>query len=213
MKYIVKVEEPPAFTEWKSLENPEWQPDWESIPGDVKRGIQASLLEEQGYICCYCSMGISDNDSHIEHLRPRGKQEYSHLELDYQNLLASCQLRLRPREPRHCGVLKEDWYDEDLMISPLSEDCEERFGFTADGDIYPVDGNDQAARETILELGLAIDKLRLFRKGAIEGVLDDLEILGQDEIQGLIITFRERDYTGKYTEFCTAIVHVLSELV
>ncbi|EIJ41363.1 TIGR02646 family protein [Beggiatoa alba B18LD] len=55
--------------------------------------LRKQLLEEQGYICCYCQSRINlvENEMpkmKVEHFKPKSK--YKDLELDYRNLLASC---------------------------------------------------------------------------------------------------------------------------
>ncbi|WP_292775105.1 retron system putative HNH endonuclease [Nostoc sp. NMS9] len=88
MKYIKKSEEPESFTVWKNLANEDWQPSWENFSKPQKTDVHDSLLQEQGFICCYCGRRITKDISHIEHLKPR-KTHYN-LALEYTNLLASC---------------------------------------------------------------------------------------------------------------------------
>lgn len=68
MKYIQKRQEPASFTEWKSKASEDWQPTWEILRSSEKRDLHDALLREQGYICCYCEMRITQQNSHIEHL-------------------------------------------------------------------------------------------------------------------------------------------------
>ncbi|EAY30442.1 HNH endonuclease family protein [Microscilla marina] len=83
MKYINKQASPQKFEDWKKKNNPTaWQP-----PGFLKK----YLLEEQGYICCYCGMRIFDNHyTPIEHLLPKDKDKYPEKMYEYSNLFASC---------------------------------------------------------------------------------------------------------------------------
>lgn len=208
MKRIIKGEEPREFSTWENQTNDEWQANWDDFAGEVKQTVHHALLKEQGCICCYCNRRISDNNSHIEHLQPQSSSP-PELALDYRNLLASCQRDLERREPRHCGTLKKNWYDENLMISPLQEACESRFRFTADGEIHPANGDDIAASTTILKLGLDIKKLTALRRGAIEGILDNIEDLNDLEFQTLIDGFQQKDSQGRFAEFCMAVIYVL----
>ncbi|GAJ05726.1 unnamed protein product, partial [marine sediment metagenome] len=89
------------------------------------------------------------------------------------------------------------------MVSPLEETCENRFRFTAYGNIDPADENDAAAYETIIRLGLNIPKLRIYRRETIEGVLEGVDSLEQSDIRELIEVFRRRDSEGRYAPFCT----------
>jgi len=208
MKHIVKQDEPHELRELKEQAREDWQPTYDDLAGACKRAVHASLLAEQGIICCYCNMRISQDDSHIEHFRPRGR--FPEAELEYENLLASCQLETKRREPLRCGKKKGAWFDENLMISPLQEDCKSRFRFTADGLIHPSDDNDEAANETILRLGLDNYELRIARKIRIEAVLVDIDQLKPDEIQKLIEEFERPDEDGRFAPFCTALVYSLA---
>ncbi|MDF2947595.1 MAG: hypothetical protein K0S51_2274 [Bacillales bacterium] len=84
-----------------------------------KSDLRTSLLQEQGYICCYCMKRIRNNykSTKIEHLLPQSfckssKQE--HLIFSYNNLFAACdgdekiQSRKKPKDYQHCDTFKGD---------------------------------------------------------------------------------------------------------
>jgi hypothetical protein len=54
MKYIIKNSEPIEFGKWKALANDNWKPTYSDLRGNEKTDVHISLMEEQGYICCYC---------------------------------------------------------------------------------------------------------------------------------------------------------------
>ena len=209
MKYIIKQSEPQELTALRESASEDWQPTFEDLQRIPKEAVHASLLAEQGYICCYCNMRISADSSHIEHFKPRSK--FPEAELEYENLLASCQLETQRREPRRCGMKKRAWFHRTLLISPLQEDCESRFRFAADGAIYPANDNDQAARETILRLGLDNDELVRRRVEAIDAVFVDMDKFEHGEIRRLIDAFHQRDENGRFEPFCSAITYILQD--
>ncbi|NQU21499.1 MAG: TIGR02646 family protein [Candidatus Nealsonbacteria bacterium] len=211
MKYINKGAEPEVLSQYKARANDEWEPTFKDLPGEKKRKLHRQLVDEQGWLCCYCLARVKEEDSHIEHLHPQSKSP-ERLALDYGNMLVSCQRDLPPKEPRHCGTLKEDWYEKKLMVSPLQEDCEKRFRFTAYGNVFPAIADDRAARTTIRKLGLDIDRLRALRRGAIDGALDGIDDLSSGEIRKLAAGFLQRDSRGKFPECCVAVAHVLRGL-
>ena len=127
-------------------------------------------MREQGFICCYCESRVTLDDSHVEHLRPRSR--FRDLQLDYNNLLCSCLREQSPGEPDHCGPKKASWFDEQMLISPLQQDCETRFRFTANGEIHPRSSSDVAAEMTISRLALDLPKLNALRKAAIDALHD-----------------------------------------
>jgi uncharacterized protein (TIGR02646 family) len=206
LKHILKKTEPPfilksvAVSTYKELDNSE--------EGKKARGeLRQALSQEQGYICCYCCQELDPRNSHIEHLRPQ--ESYAHLSLDYTNLLVSCQGRLHKKEPRRCGMAKDDWFDEKLMVSPLSQDCERFFEYTLAGEILaskdPV--KQQAAQETIDRLNLNDLKLQADRRA----VFDEFfwEDLSLEDVAKLLKDFAETDANGHYQPFCPALTYLL----
>jgi uncharacterized protein (TIGR02646 family) len=211
MKYIQKKREPDTLTKWKQKR--ERIPDWKSFSKSVKDVVYYSLLEEQGYICCYCGRPIARKQCHIEHFKP--KSVYKHLTFEYTNLIASCQGEdeERPRVPIHCGHKKQAWFDEELMISPLDKNCETYFKYSGFGEILPTDDPDKqaAAKTTIQKLALDINKLRKLRRAAIDAVLQATNGLTDEEIQLLAEAYNKRGSDGRYTPFCTAITYILKQ--
>ncbi|MEH2001920.1 MAG: retron system putative HNH endonuclease [Nostoc sp.] len=209
MKYIKKSEEPESFTVWKNLANEDWQPSWDNFSKPQKTDVHDSLLREQGFICCYCGRRITKEISHIEHLKPR--KTHHNLALKYTNLLASCQRERERKEPLHCGSKKDEWYDENLMVSPLDINCTEFFRYTEDGQVLSTEVLEKksAADTTIDKLDLNIDKLKKMRSDAIEGILEGFEELTEDDRQRLLQGFCQPDDNGQNEEFCAAIAYIL----
>ncbi|MCV9930855.1 TIGR02646 family protein [Flavobacterium sp. LS1R47] len=194
MKYIIKQTEPESFIIWKNKENDDWQPTYANIDRQERIDLFKSLKGEQGHICCYCERELNDGDCHIEHFRPKDKTKFPHLELVYDNLLCSCQVNTEKGEPLHCGNSKGNWFDEELLISPLDSTCENKFKYTFDGQILPFNENDEAAKNTIEKLQLNIDKLKDLRKGVIDALFEDEDVTWYLEMKN-----------GKYNEFYTTI--------
>ena len=209
MKAINKLSEPAVLTYWKAQENDNWQPAYDAMGSTIKNEVKESLMSEQGYLCCYCERQLTDNDSHIEHLKPQSDPAVD--PLDYSNMLCSCQNQLQKGEPRHCGNLKDDWFDSELLLSPLDSGCEERFSFTGYGDIKPAYTEDNAASKTIQKLGLNIPKLQSMRANVIEPFLDDS--LSEVELGQFVTGYLLEDETGRYGEFFTTIQYLFGSYV
>ena len=199
MKRIVKSVEPHDFVQWKKQDKMAHRPNWNRVPNAIRQSVRESLMREQGFICCYCESSVSTTDSHVEHFRP--KECFADIQLDYINLHCSCQQDPAPGEPRHCGHRKGSWFDEELLVSPLDSNCEERFRFTANGDIFPRP-NDPSAQTTIDRLGLGLPKLNALRAAAVDA-LSDLCIA---EVKQLLTQGTD----GRFLEFCTTIKQVLA---
>ena len=209
MKPIVKQDEPQAFTEWKLLANDDWVPTYDILSGAPKKAVKDALMAEQGHICCYCERRLADSDSHIEHFRPQSDPAVD--TLDFSNLLCSCQNQFKKGEPRHCGNLKDDWFDPLLLISPFDPVCQNHFAFTGDGMIRPAASNDTAAAETISRLGLAIPRLNALRAKAIEPFLD--EELSREDMQQFVTGYLGKDTEGRFGEFWTTIHYLFGGYV
>lgn len=201
MKHISKQSEPKKFSEWKALANDDWKPTYGELRGEVKEAVKKSLMEEQGCICCYCEQRLDFNDSHIEHFQPQHDPKVD--ALDYSNILCSCQDRIKKGDPRHCGNLKGDYFDSEMLISPLDKGCEKRFSFNGDGIIHPADAKDKAASVTIEKLGLSLPILNDARNKAIEPFLDDS--LTDDQFQEFVDGYLRKDRNGILGEFWTTI--------
>ncbi|RKZ73335.1 MAG: TIGR02646 family protein [Gammaproteobacteria bacterium] len=191
MKSIKKGNEPKELMEWKQKGFTKFKSLRRS---KVKSEVKNALMEEQGYICCYCEQELIATDSHIEHFLPQ--DSYPEKALDFSNMLCSCQDQIKKGEPRHCGNLKGN---NEISISPLDEDCESFFKYTYDGYIEPVDEN---ARITIEKLGLDITKLNALRRDAIEPFIDDS--LTEDELMEFVSAYLKK-VDGKYQLFYTTI--------
>ena len=209
MRFIKKGPEPPAFTHWKALANEDWQPSYDDLSGDPKKAVKQALIKDQGGICCYCERRLIDNDSHIEHCKPQHLDDVD--ALDFSNLICSCQQDIKKGEPRHCGNLKGDWFDEQLFISPLTPDCADHFRFSAYGDVKAAQAGNDAANTTIVKLGLDIPKLRALRAKALEPFLDD--VLSNDELSNFVNSYLRVDDDSVLPEFVSAVADVFSDWV
>jgi uncharacterized protein (TIGR02646 family) len=190
------------------------QPKWKRLPSNIKQELHKVLIAEQGEICCYCGGRVSSQNSHIEHFRPKRKGKYPKLQLEYTNLLCSCQRELQKEEPKHCGNAKKSWFDENLTISPLELECECRFEYLENGQIRPASRDDEGALKTIKHLALDIDKLRELRKPAIEAALDTINISDTNEIKAQIEIYSHINPKRNCLQpYCAAIIDVLERLL
>lgn len=174
MKFINKVKEPTSFTDWKKR-NPNAK--FKDLIGKEKKDIRNSLLKEQHSLCCYCECRISNNYAdesesfHIEHFKPKDKDKFPQLQLEYSNLHASCIKNKSNDSDIHCGHRKGNEYS-DSLISPLEEDCASHFVYELDGTIVYTD---HRGKETIRILHLDSNLLNISRKKLIDYFLFDVE--------------------------------------
>lgn len=207
MKYIIKNPSPRILEEYKAEEGA----CFNDMPKPIKDEVRDSLFKEQGGICCYCGKRIaSDHTSVIEHLYPKGLKQYAHLQLEYANLLCSCDggesdrigktKREKKRFPQFCDDKKNN---QVLKVTPLCSNCEELFMYDEDGHIY---GATSDACETIEKLGLDCITLVNQRRAAIEPYIE--QQLSNDEWNKEMHKLSQR-FDGLFLPFCFAVIYYI----
>lgn len=177
------------------------------LNGIPKRALRKRLLEDQGYICCYCGRSIEDDENtKIEHIKCQ--KNYEHLALNFDNMLASCDGgdkdrsdRVRPRHKSHCDAKKDN---NDIPISPL-ENVDGLLCFFEDG---TVKGKGLIGRELVRILGLDAKFLDTQRRNAIE----QYEVLFPDDLESELSLLREKK-DGRYVEFCFVLEQQVVDLI
>jgi uncharacterized protein (TIGR02646 family) len=222
MKFIQKNPKPETFIKWKQQATEDWQPNWDNLQKPEKAIVHTALIMEQGHICCYCGQRITQSISHIEHFQPR--TYYPDLSLSYNNFLASCPGYSEKQESKtsiaklpqeFCAQRKGSWFDLDLTVSPLKSDCASYFRYTRIGELLPSQDLTKvdAAKATIKNLGLDNPKLIRLREAAIDGAMQGIEALPDEDIQKLIDGYNRPDNSGKYTPFWAAVIYTLKQIV
>jgi uncharacterized protein (TIGR02646 family) len=210
MKYIQKGKEPQILSDWKAIQKPAGNYDYECLQNPERAAVHISLLSEQGYICCYCCQRVDKTNSHIEHLDPQSKTD-AELSVEYTNMLASCGRDTNKPEyrwPEYCGNKKGDLA---IGVSPLQANCEEFFDYSSSGEILPTANNlahQKDAQRTIEVLGLNHFDLTEGRKQAFEA----LEGITQGEAELLAQDCQQMNAQGRYQPFCNAVLYFLKDL-
>jgi len=222
MKYIAKSHAPKQLEDWFNSQpiNQDGQrincTYNQSLPSDVRKAIKDKLLQEQGWLCCYTGTSISEKKSHIEHFKPQSlcRQEGNYEDVNYRNLLAAYPGD-RDSKCSFGAHAKEDWYDPELLVSPLHKQCESRFHFDEDGYITSTRNDDQAAKETIKKLFLNCDMLREWREQAIdEFFFPEGRELSESKLQSIVENgCCIRDKKGRYPKFCFVIEQVAPQIL
>lgn len=97
MWYIKKTTPPPEFIEYCQTPGVTYG----ELSGKPKRALRRRLLEDQGYICCYCGREIFDDEhTKIEHVKCQ--KYHTDLELVFENMLASCDGGEEDRRIHNC---------------------------------------------------------------------------------------------------------------
>ena len=105
---------------------------------------------------------------------------------------------------------------DELLVSPLIDDCADFFEYTDIGEILPTRslGKAAAAIETIEKLSLNIPKLQAGRAGVIDSFYEEPDFfstLSDGEIDKLIHYYSRTDEKDRYQPYCQVIIYLLKQ--
>ena len=212
MRWIRKLPEPHALTEWRALHSSDVNFGYALLrhSQETIRTVTDALLREQGWLCAYTGIRIDTGSCHIEHLKAQAHCSPAETVL-YSNLVA-CHPSPNPRHKTPYGAeQKGNWPDpseQHLFVSPLDQTCEERFAFNLRGEIRQREDNDQAAKTTIEKIRLDHPELVAFRKATIQGTLgrrNNLPLRAARKRLNSLRSHRE----GRREPFCFVLVQAL----
>jgi len=212
----------PIIENWKNLSGKEKYEFWGKLSGKIKKDVRDSLVQEQGFICCYCQQKIDLNENTIiEHFIARDTQPEKMF--DYNNILACCDggdkerttekkqgIKKTQRTPLYCDREKSN---DSISISPLDENCESHFSyeFNADSLFVSIIGISTEGQDTIQKLNLDVDILKSERGKAVAGILFDEngDYISPEEAQNLIVAIKQRKANNQFEPFCVVLEHIL----
>jgi uncharacterized protein (TIGR02646 family) len=217
MRKIVKTHVPQALSSWRT-ENRDFNHTYNDLLGtEAHRVLKIRLLEEQGKICAYTGRRINLATSHVEHLKPQN-QCADWEDVDYRNMVACFPKDGGDVLHGYGAPVKKGWWDENLFISPLSDDCERRFRFTWSGQIYPDPEDYEGAKKTIEILGLNNKNLCQLRKSRILGFFGfgsrtQKNFLQLKEAKILLNRIDQLNGNGELCEFCFVLKQLLPKYI
>lgn len=193
MKHIIKTIPPEEFIE--NCKTP--GVTFSSLSSSSKSALKERLLEDQGFICCYCGCRIiNDDGTKIEHIKCQ--KRHKDLALCFDNMLASCdggdkdrRNKVKPPHLLHCDAKKGD---DDITLSPINKSIEKQIIYFDDG---TVKGRGEEGKELIRVLGLDTGYLVSQRKNIIESYTN----FTQDDLLDELTWITEK-HNGKYEPFC-----------
>lgn len=177
--------------------------------------LKQVLLEEQGYICCYCGCridNISGDKAIVEHLLPISGAGRNKL-ASYDNLLISCagdrvfdaENRSYGADRLHCDAKKDA---QVLALTPLTPNCDKQFRYTIDGHVSGLTPN---ASDAVTKLNLDCILLQRRRLAAMELFLRDINSLSDEDLNIIKSAYESKNADGKYEPYCTAVVRCIEE--
>lgn len=219
MRKIVKTTEPSTLTSYRSSIPKKNKLDsniYNDFPDKNKPdcnsnksgNLRKQLLEDQGYICCYCMQRISCNNSRIEHFK---SQEHNRkYQIQYKNLFVACNNSDgKPPQEQHCDVKKADKELQKINLTSLS--FISKINYKPDCTIYSNDIDIDADINNILNLNLEI--IRLSRLQALNNLIQRISPWNKTNLDRFIEKYSNKNSDGKYAEFSEMLVWKLKKRV
>ena len=210
MRQILKTKEPISLSTYRSsiskvdLANLE---KFDDSSSNVKDDLRNKLLEEQGYICCYCMGRIDFRTSKIEHFKPRSL--FRSEQLDYSNLFIACYGgQGRNENEQHCDTKKANKL---LKSISLLQKIESNISYKKDGSIFSQ--NKAIDKELNDTLNLNYINLKNNREAVLYQVLLELEKnkWSTSNLKNNLKKYQTENSKGKYRPYCEMIVYFLNK--
>ena len=209
MRGSAKGAQPPELRDWKAEQYRNCiEPEYRNLQQPERGATEENLFAEQTGQCVYCGRRISldrKQHYHIEHFRPRSRQKYPELQLDYTNLFLSCGSEGYHGARNTCGHHKCDWFEEDCHIPPAPEACAERFRFRSSGRIAG-DGSPEADK-MIATLNLNHPELVSERQVMVDAL--DRDLNDGTAPESLVQDFLDTDPDGARPSFANVAIGYL----
>jgi uncharacterized protein (TIGR02646 family) len=221
MRYIKKGKEPETLYSFRNLSVRNFSPSFENLPAHVIEDIILSLLQDQGWLCCYCMNEISSETARLVQFLP-----FKDESLNYSNLFLACNYSNNlPTTQQHCYIKK----GTELIPKYMSDErCSEYFRYNTLGEILPsgtfrtvrkckdnfwkLTPVQQAVLSAIEILNLNTDRLKDQRKAILQQIATMFARATKAQIQKAIEVFGLRDKTGKFKRYCEVVIYYLQNV-
>jgi uncharacterized protein (TIGR02646 family) len=220
MKKISKNPQPAPLQKWWADNAAAPQNLKYNEGGFPREAVLNGLINEQGLLCAYTQKRISAGTSHVEHLKPQDQclaedqvraangQASAHEDVDWRNMVA-CFPGPNVPSPDYGAHKKANWWSNTQFVSPLAQNCEQRFRYLPDGSVAPMNPVDSPARETIERLNLNSPRLKELRLTAILGAgvhpKSQKPISSTAKIHALLQFWNQRRADQSFAEFCVVL--------
>jgi len=210
VKQILKSKEPISLITYRasiSKKDLSSLEKFDTAPSKVKDELREQLLEEQGFICCYCMNRIEFRNSKIEHFNPRSL--FREEQLDYHNLFIACLGgEGHTSNAQSCDTKKGN---HQLKHINLLSDIEKSIEYRKDGVIYSTNCDIDSELNQILNLNYKL--LQNNRKEALNQLFIDLKKRGWDisNLKSTLEKYKHKNSKGKYRPYCEMIVYFLTK--
>ncbi|EJQ92884.1 retron system putative HNH endonuclease [Bacillus cereus] len=173
-----------------------------------KDDVRISLLNEQGFICCYCMSRIEKENMKIEHWLPQSKHEDS--TLDYKIMFGVCQGF--QKSPFHRQCCDSHRKNDKLTINPTNRAMVDTIKYSGGGEISSENAVlDKDLNET---LNLNTELLKENRKATLQAVIKFIgnrDAWSEAGIKRAIKFYSSKDERGAYVPYCQVALYFLQK--
>ncbi|HPN62281.1 MAG TPA: hypothetical protein PLP78_03280 [Candidatus Fermentibacter daniensis] len=211
MKNITKNTEPRSLAQHRCSRHSDYS------NYDHKDDLRHSLLQEQGFICCFCMrrIGVREGIALGDQMKVahwHSQTRHPDEDLDYANLLGACKGgEGMPPEQQHCDTFQGN---RDLAFNPANpvHDVESKIRYLADGTMESDDPQLDRDINCVLNLNRGY-RLKESRKAVISAVIHKVSMRPgprtRCELHALIDNWGGRDANGHFKEFCRVALYYL----
>ena len=152
--------------------------NYDNIPTDTKNELRESLINEQGYVCCYCLKRIPENKADLHHTKIehfKCQDNYAELDLEYTNLHLACRGNQGKTEKlQTCDTAKAN---KDIMsFSLIDNSLNGNIQYAKDGTVFSEQKNIEKEINEILQLNND-QNIKNARASIRKGVSESIRIL------------------------------------
>ncbi|PEA48703.1 TIGR02646 family protein [Bacillus thuringiensis] len=174
-----------------------------------KDDVRTSLLQEQGFICCYCMSRINKRSMKIEHWLSQSENEEN--TLDYKIMLGGCLgFQNSPYNKQCCDTHRKNIK---LTINPTDQFMVDTIKYLTNGKI--ISENADYNNDIDVTLNLNTELLRENRKSLYRAMISFMgkrkEPWNESDIRRAIKRYLSKDENGAYVPYCQVALYFLQK--
>lgn len=176
---------------------------------NIRDNLRKKLLEDQGYICCYCMSRISCQNSKIEHFEDQSTNRP--LQLQYSNMYIAC--KGNEGSPHKCQCCDTFKGNSNLAFVNFNNHIESNIKYKKSGHIYSDITSLNDDIESILNLNETI--LKNNRRNMLETLITSMnghygKRWKKSNVTHEINRYKNKDSSGKLKVYCQMIIYYLT---
>ncbi|WP_372521211.1 retron system putative HNH endonuclease [Mesoflavibacter sp.] len=149
-----------------------------NMPTATKNELRESLINEQGYVCCYCLKRIPENKADLHHTKIehfKCQENYAVLDLEYTNLHLACKGNEGQSEKlQTCDTAKAN--KDIISFSLIDNSLNGNIHYAKDGTVFSEQDNIEKEINEILQLNND-QNIKKTRASILKGVSESIRIL------------------------------------